>query len=60
MSTPRQLRNFVNGQYVEAHGGRRQDVIDPSTGAVVASAPVGTEADVDAACLLYTSPSPRD
>lgn len=49
MSTPRQLRNFVNGQYVEAHGGRRQDVIDPSTGAVVASAPVGTEADVDAA-----------
>lgn len=48
------LKNFVNGEYVEARGDARQDVIDPSTGQVVASAGISTEADVDAA---YTAAS---
>ena len=43
------LKNFVNGEYVEARGDARQDVVDPSTGQVVASAPISSEADVDAA-----------
>ncbi len=45
----RELRSFVAGGYVESQGDRRSDVVDPSTGKVVASAPVSTEADVDAA-----------
>lgn len=48
------LKNFVNGEYVEARGDARQDVVDPSTGQVVASAAISTEADVDAA---YTAAS---
>lgn len=45
----RELRSFVAGGYVEPQGEGRSDVVDPSTGQVVATAPVGTEADVDAA-----------
>ncbi|MEO3782945.1 gamma-aminobutyraldehyde dehydrogenase [Actinocorallia sp. B10E7] len=41
------LRNFVNGEYVEAKDGRVSDVIDPSTGEVYAQAPVSGAADVD-------------
>lgn len=48
-SSPRQLRNFVNGEYVEAASDARTDIIDPTTGAVVATAPVSDQADVDAA-----------
>jgi betaine-aldehyde dehydrogenase len=44
-----ELRNFVNGQYVDAKSGRTSDVVDPSTGEVYAQAPVATDADVDAA-----------
>ncbi len=45
----RELRSFVAGGYVESQGDGRSDVVDPSTGKAVASAPVSTEADVDAA-----------
>ena len=38
--TPRVLRNFVNGAYVDARAEARADVVNPSTGAVVATAPV--------------------
>ncbi|MFZ0159374.1 MAG: gamma-aminobutyraldehyde dehydrogenase [Kineosporiaceae bacterium] len=50
MSTsPRQLRNFVAGQYRDALTEARSEVVHPSTGQVVASAPVSSPADVDAA-----------
>ncbi len=50
MSTsPRQLRNFVNGEYRDAESDARTDIVNPSTGAVVASAPVSSRADLDAA-----------
>ena len=47
--SPRELRNFIGGEYVAAETDRTTDVIDPSTAKVVAKAPVSTEADVDAA-----------
>jgi betaine-aldehyde dehydrogenase len=53
-SSPRQLRNFVNGEYVEAQTDATSDIVSPVTGQVVAKAPVSTAADVDAA---YTSAS---
>jgi betaine-aldehyde dehydrogenase len=43
------LQNFVNGQYVAAGDGRTSEVVDPSTGAAYARAPVSGEQDVDAA-----------
>ncbi len=49
MTSARALRNFVGGQHVDAQTDRTIDVVDPSTGQVVATAPVSTAADVDAA-----------
>ncbi len=48
-SSPRQLRNFVDGQYVDADSDATSTIVHPSTGQVVAIAPVSSEKDVDAA-----------
>src|SRR5919202_460207 len=48
-TSPRALRNFVNGEYREASAETHSDVVNPATGQVVASAPVSDQADVDAA-----------
>jgi betaine-aldehyde dehydrogenase len=44
-----ELRNFVNGEYVDSAAGKRADIIDPSTGEPYASAPLSDAADVDRA-----------
>ncbi|SCE79065.1 betaine-aldehyde dehydrogenase [Micromonospora coriariae] len=49
MSDQQQLRNFVNGSYVEPADGGYADLIDPCTGEVFAQTPVSGAADVDAA-----------
>jgi betaine-aldehyde dehydrogenase len=43
------LRNFVNGQQVDAADGRTSEVINPATGQGYAAAPVSSAVDVDAA-----------
>ena len=47
---PDRLRNFVNGEQVDAKSGRFTSVIDPSTGETYAEAPLSSPEDVDAAC----------
>ena len=47
--SPRVLRNFVDGEYRSAATDSTTDIVDPSTGQVVAKAPVSTGEDVDAA-----------
>jgi betaine-aldehyde dehydrogenase len=47
--SPRVLRNFVDGEYRAAGTDSAGDIVDPSTGQVVAQAPVSSAADVDAA-----------
>jgi betaine-aldehyde dehydrogenase len=54
----RELRNFVGGAEVEPRTDSRSDVVDPSTGEVVASAPVSGPADVDAAYAAATEAFP--
>ena len=49
MSEKRQLRNFINGEFVDSADGRTSDLVDPSTGEVFGSAPVSGAADVDRA-----------
>lgn len=48
-AAPRVLRNFINGEYVEAQTDATTDLVSPVTAQVVATAPVSTAADVDAA-----------
>ena len=45
----RMLRNFINGEYVDAKGDNSFDVIDPATESSYALSPVSGAADVDAA-----------
>ena len=42
----RMLKNFVNGEYVEAVSGRFSDVVNPATGETYAQAPISGEEDV--------------
>ncbi len=49
MTEVRHLRNFIGGEFVDARTDSTQDIVDPSTGGVVAAAPVSTAADVDSA-----------
>ncbi len=43
------LRNFINGEYVDARGDGGFDVVDPATEQTYATSPVSGQADVDAA-----------
>ena len=45
----RELKNFVNGEYVSAKSGETSDVINPATGETYATAPVSSAADVASA-----------
>ena len=47
--SPRQLRNFIDGEYVDGQGEERLDLVSPVTAKVVAQAPISVQADVDAA-----------
>lgn len=49
MSGPRHLRNFIAGEYVDGRTESTTDIVNPATGSVVATAPVSSQADVDAA-----------
>jgi betaine-aldehyde dehydrogenase len=54
-TAPRRLRNFVGGEYVESAGESASDLVDPTTGQVVAQAPVSTAEDVDRAYAAAAS-----
>src|SRR5690606_10343080 len=47
--TSTQLRNFINGEFVEARADEAFDVVDPVTEEPYASSPISNAADVDAA-----------
>jgi betaine-aldehyde dehydrogenase len=48
-AAPRVLRNFINGEFVEAQTDATSDIVSPVTAQVVAKAPISTAADVDTA-----------
>ena len=49
MSDKRDVKNFINGEQVDAKDGRTLDLIDPTTGEVFGTSPVSSADDVDAA-----------
>jgi betaine-aldehyde dehydrogenase len=49
MTETRTLRNFVGGEQVETADGRTYDLVDPTTGEVLAHAPLSGKEDVDRA-----------
>ena len=51
---------YINGSWVDPKKQKDIEVINPATEKVCAVISSGSKADVNDACLLYTSPSPRD
>jgi betaine-aldehyde dehydrogenase len=49
VSDKRTLRNFINGESVDAVDGRTSDLVDPTTGEVFGTAPISSAEDVDRA-----------
>jgi betaine-aldehyde dehydrogenase len=49
VTSPRTLRNFIGGTFVDSDAGALSDVVDPATGQVVARAPISGGEEVDAA-----------
>lgn len=45
----RELKNFINGEYVSATSGETSDVVNPANGETYAKAPVSSSADVNTA-----------
>ncbi|MFD4414619.1 gamma-aminobutyraldehyde dehydrogenase [Streptomyces sp. NPDC058476] len=58
MSEFRTLRNYVDGEFVDAKDGRTLPVVDPTTGEVYASSPLSGAADVDAAMAAAAAAFP--
>jgi betaine-aldehyde dehydrogenase len=48
-ATGTRLQNFIDGEFVDAAEGATEDVINPSTGEVIAQAPLSSAEDVDRA-----------
>src|SRR5436190_9330488 len=48
-ATRTKLKNFIGGEAMEPAEGGMEDVVNPATGDVIASAPLSTKPDVDAA-----------
>ena len=59
MSQQAGIANFIDGAAAEPADGRYEDLIDPSTGEVFASAPVSGAADVDRAMRAAASARSR-
>jgi betaine-aldehyde dehydrogenase len=49
MSQPRELRNFINGEFRPPRDGDTLEIVNPSTGEVYATAPRSGEAEIDEA-----------
>ncbi|MEU2866735.1 gamma-aminobutyraldehyde dehydrogenase [Streptomyces mirabilis] len=58
MSKIRTLRNYIDGEFVDAKDGRTLPVVDPTTGEVYASSPLSGAADVDAAMAAAAAAFP--
>ncbi len=49
IATKTTLRNFIDGEFVDAADGATEDVVNPATGEVIAEQPLSTEEDVNRA-----------
>ena len=60
MSKIQDFKMYINGEWVNSSSGKKIETLNPENNEVWATVPEANEKDVDKACLLYTSPSPRD
>ena len=51
---------FIGGKWIESNSGEKIDVDNPANGEIIGKVPKCSTSETSKACLLYTSPSPRD
>ena len=54
------IEHFVEGTKYSGNSKRTSLIYNPATGETTAKVKLGSSEDLNNACLLYTSPSPRD
>src|SRR3954447_23286021 len=54
----RTLKNFIDGEFVDAAEGATEPILNPATGEPIADMPLSTEADVDRAVAAAKSAAP--
>ena len=57
------IEHFVNGKIIPGSSDKKGKVFNPATGEQESEVRLASRSDLDSAveaCLLYTSPSPRD
>ena len=54
------IEHFVGGKIIPGTSNKKGKVFNPATGEQEKEVRLGSKDDLDKACLLYTSPSPRD
>jgi betaine-aldehyde dehydrogenase len=57
-ATTETLRNFINGEFVEAVEGATEAIVDPASGAEIAQMPLSTEPDVENAVSAARGAAP--
>lgn len=53
-----QVKNYVNGAWVESRSGRQEEVFNPATGEVIAHVPLSSREELDAAALAAAGAYP--
>jgi malonate-semialdehyde dehydrogenase (acetylating) / methylmalonate-semialdehyde dehydrogenase len=53
-----EILNYINGGWIHPNTNEYLDVINPATGIVIAKTPLGSKADVDAACAAASEAFP--
>ena len=56
----KKYKMFIGGQWVDSDTKKTFETLNPEDNRPWAFVPDASASDVDKACLLYTSPSPRD
>ena len=60
VSIKKKYSNYIGGKFAEPKSKKYINTISPSTEELLSKVPLSNEKDINSACLLYTSPSPRD
>ena len=60
MTKLKEYKMFIDGSWVESESKKTFETLNPENNEPWAKVPEASAKDVDKACLLYTSPSPRD
>ena len=60
MNKLKKYQMFIDGEWIDSENNKTFETLNPENNEPWAVVPEASANDVNKACLLYTSPSPRD